>query len=723
MKVNRVKRTKLLRMNNKVNNLTSTKTSKFNPQITNDTPVQYVKGVGPARARMLERLGIKTINDLLFYFPWRYEDRKNLKKICNLNYGSLETTVGEVVSAEVIITPRKRMKIFELSVTDETGVLVSKWFNQPYLKKYFKKGQKVILSGLVKGSSYTGVGLEMENPDFEQIGTDDRYIHTSRIVPVYKATEGISPKQIRTLMFNTIESYSFLIEDYMPEDILKRNGLRPLIWSVKETHFPEEINDLDSLNNGSGPAHRRLIFDEFFLLELGLALLKRREQTEKGISFRDNGVLDSKFLKTLPFELTSAQKRVFDQIRKDMKRALPMNRLLHGDVGCGKTVVALLSMLIAVDNGYQACLMAPTELLAEQHFINIHKLVEALGLNVVVLTSSSKNNTAEDVSGGTANIIIGTHALIQEHVTFKNLGLAVIDEQHRFGVVQRAALRHKGSNPDILIMTATPIPRTLAMTLYGDLDISIIDELPAGRKPITTKTFFPSQKDRLYYLIEKEVSKGRQVYIVYPLIEESEKLDLKSAIDGAEAFKKIFPERNIGLVHGRIHHSEREDIMARFKSGEIDILVSTTVIEVGIDVPNASLMLIVHSERFGLAQLHQLRGRIGRGGYDSHCLLLAYPPFSDEAKRRLKAMESTGDGFKIAEEDLSIRGPGDFFGTRQSGIPYLKIANILRDVGVLEISRKEAFNLIDEDPDLGKYRLLRETLNRKWMGRLELVKS
>lgn len=718
-----MKRTKPLRMNNKANNLTSTKTSKFTRQTTIDTPVQYVKGVGPARARILGKLGIKTINDLFFCFPWRYEDRKNLKKICNLNYGSHETTVGEVVSAEVITTPRKRMKIFELSVTDETGLLKSRWFNQPYLKRYFKKGQKVILSGVVKGSSYTGVGLEMENPDFEQIGTDDRYIHTSRIVPVYKATEGISPKQIRTLMFNTIESYSFLIEDYIPEDILKRNGLRPLIWSVKESHFPEEVNDLDALNNGSSPAHRRLIFDEFFLLELGLALLKRREKTETGISFMDNGVLGSKFLKTLPFELTSAQKRVFDQIRKDMKSTLPMNRLVHGDVGCGKTVVALISMLIAVDNGYQTCLMAPTELLAEQHFINIHKLVEPLGLNVVLLTSSSKNNTVEDISGGTAHIIIGTHALIQKHVTFKNLGLAVIDEQHRFGVVQRAVLRCKGSNPDILIMTATPIPRTLAMTLYGDLDISIIDELPAGRKPITTKTFFPSQKDRLYALIERELSKGRQVYIVYPLIEESEKLDLKSAIDGAEAFKKIFPERKIGLVHGRIHHSEREDIMARFKSGEIDILVSTTVIEVGIDVPNASLMLIVHSERFGLAQLHQLRGRIGRGGYDSHCLLLAYPPFSDEAKRRLKAMESTGDGFKIAEEDLSIRGPGDFFGTRQSGIPYLKIANILRDVRMLEIARKEAFSLIDADPDLGKYRLLKETLNRKWMGRLELVKS
>ena len=380
-------------------------------------------------------------------------------------------------------------------------------------------------------------------------------------------------------------------------------------------------------------------------------------------------------------------------------------------------------MLIVVENGYQACLMAPTEILAEQHFINIHRMVEGLGLKAALLTSGSKDKPVDDISMGKAQIIIGTHALIQEKVKFRNLGLAVIDEQHRFGVVQRASLRTKGLNPDILIMTATPIPRTLAMTLYGDLDISIIDELPAGRKPVITKVFFPSQKDGLYSSIKRELSKGRQVYIVYPLIEESEKLDLKSAIAGAGAFEKIFPERKIGLVHGKMRHDEREAVMSAFKSGDIDLLVSTTVIEVGIDVPNASLMLIVHAERFGLAQLHQLRGRIGRGGYDSYCLLMAYPPFSDEAKRRLKAMESTGDGFKIAEEDLAIRGPGDFFGTRQSGLPELKIANIIRDMGVLEISRKEAFALADAEPDLSGHPLLKETLRKKWMGRLELIKS
>lgn len=707
----------------RVNNLTGNKASKSSPRITIDTPVQYVKGIGPARARLLEKLGMKTIHDMLFFFPWRYEDRKNISKICDLRFGQNGTVVGEVVSAGIITTPRKRMKIFELTVSDGSGSLKSKWFNQPYLKKYFKKGRRVILNGTVKGNPYARMGIEMENPDFELIESEDTPVHTSRIVPVYRATEGISPKQLRTLMFNAVHACSYLLEEYLPEGIIKRNNLQPLQWSVREAHFPEEIHDVYSLNQGISPAHRRLAFDEFFLLELGLALMKKREKAEKGISFRDSTMLVNAFLKGLNFELTDAQKRVLDQIRLDMKSSLPMNRLVHGDVGCGKTVVALVCMLIAVENGYQACLMAPTELLAEQHFINIHGMVEALGLNVVLLTSSTRNRPVEDIAGGTAQIIIGTHALIQEGVTFKNLGLAVIDEQHRFGVVQRATLRQKGFNPDILIMTATPIPRTLAMTLYGDLDISIIDELPKGRRPVITKVFFPSQKDGIYTSIRSELSKGRQIYIVYPLIEESEKLDLKSAIEGYEAFTKIFPGRKNGLVHGRMHHSEREKVMARFKAGEIDILVTTTVIEVGIDVPNASLMLIVHAERFGLAQLHQLRGRIGRGGYDSYCLLMAYPPFSEEAGRRLKAMESTGDGFKIAEEDLSIRGPGDFFGTRQSGMPGLQIANIVRDIGVLEKARKEAFTLAESGPDLSRLPALRDILQRKWMGRLELMKS
>ena len=712
-----------LRMNHRTKSFTGTKTPAYAPQISGDTPVQYVKGVGPARARLLERLGINTVEDILFYFPWRYEDRRHLKKINSLACGSLQTTLGEVASANVITTPRKKMKIFELTVADETGFMKAVWFNQPYLKKYFKKGRKVILSGVVKGNPYNDTGPEMENPDFELLAEDDRLIHTSRIVPVYRTTEGISPRQLRTLMFNTSSIYSSLIEDYLPRDIRERNDLMPLSRAVREAHFPEECSDVGALNKGVSPAHRRLVFDEFFLLELGLALLKKRETIEKGISFSDRGVLARKFLDGLPFELTGAQKRVVAQIREDMQRPVPMNRLVHGDVGCGKTVVALVSMLIAVENGYQACLMAPTEVLAEQHFINIHKMVEDLGLKVALLTSGTRERHGDDISSGTVQIVVGTHALIQERIRFRNLGLAIIDEQHRFGVLQRATLRSKGLNPDMLIMTATPIPRTLAMTLYGDLDVSIIDELPAGRRPVITKVFFPSQKDMIYSLIRTELSRGRQVYIVYPLIEESERLDLKSAIEGAGAFRRIFHDRRTGLLHGRMRHDEREAVMAQFKSGDIDILVATTVIEVGIDVPNASLMLIVHAERFGLAQLHQLRGRIGRGGYDSYCLLMAYPPFSEEARRRLRAMESTGDGFRIAEEDLSIRGPGDFFGTRQSGIPELNIANIIRDMEILESARKEAFNLIDAEPDLAGHPLLRETLLKRWKGRLELVKS
>jgi ATP-dependent DNA helicase RecG len=707
----------------KNNNLTSINTSDKTSRTSIETPVQYVKGVGPARARLLEKLYITTLEDLLYYFPWRYEDRKNLKKIGNLSHGIHETLMGEVVSMSVITTPRKRMKIFELSVSDETGSLKAKWFNQAYLKKYFKKGQRVILSGLIKGNPYSGIGMEMENPDFELFETDDKLIHTSRIIPVYKATEGLSPKQLRTLLFSAINAYVSSLKEYMPRDILERNDLKPLHWSLKEAHFPEEFTNVGLLNRGASPAHKRLVFDEFFLLELGLALMKKKETRERGISFQAKNGLTDKFYRNLFFELTGAQKRVLEEVRADMQSSMPMNRLVHGDVGCGKTIVALVSMLTAVDNGYQACLMAPTELLAEQHYINIHRMVDDLGIRAVLLTSSRKDKHVADICGGNAQIIIGTHALIQEHVQFKNLGLAVIDEQHRFGVVQRAAMRSKGQNPDILIMTATPIPRTLAMTLYGDLDISIIDELPSGRRPIGTKVIFPSQKDRIYSLINSELSKRRQVYIVYPLIEESEKLDLKPAIEGAEAFKKIFPEREIGLVHGKMHHSEREAVMARFKEGDIDILVATTVIEVGIDVPNASLMLIVHAERFGLAQLHQLRGRIGRGSYDSHCLLLAYHPFSEEAKRRLKAMETTGDGFKIAEEDLAIRGPGDFFGTRQAGIPDLKIANIIRDIGVLEAARKEAFNFAENESGLDGHPLLKESLQKKWMGRLELIKS
>jgi|Deesub1362A_J573_1020465.scaffolds.fasta_scaffold00375_12 ATP-dependent DNA helicase RecG len=708
---------------NRLNNKNPERVLNRRPAISIDTPVQYLKGIGPQRARLLQRLGIKTLHDLFYYIPWRYEDRRVIKRLSELRYGQLETTTGEVISKGVVTTPKKRLKIFEIAVTDGSAVLYCKWFNQPYLEKHFRKGQRIILSGVVKPRSFAAPGFEMENPVFEPVDTESRFIHTSRIVPVYKATEGISTKQLRTLMYNIITTHKDLIEDYVPGDILKRNGLMPLRESLMEVHFPEGEADIEALNRGLSPAHRRLAFDELFLLELGLAIMKRNESVELGISFKDGDGLVRRFIEALPFELTSAQKRVIGQIMEDMESPLPMNRLVHGDVGCGKTVVALAAMLKAVGSGYQSCLMAPTEILAEQHYINIHRMVEGLGLNVVMLTSGTKDKPLEEIQRGDAHIVIGTHALIQERVRFNRLGLTIIDEQHKFGVIQRASLRRKGVNPDVLVMTATPIPRTLALTLYGDLDISVIDELPPGRRPVLTKVFFPSMKEKIYSLIEDELSKGRQAYVVYPLIEGSERLDLKTAIEGAEALRRVFPERRVGLVHGRMNASEREAVMLRFKSGEIDILVATTVIEVGVDVPNASLMLIVHAERFGLAQLHQLRGRIGRGTHESYCILLAYPPFTEEAHRRLKAMESTSDGFKIAEEDLLIRGPGEFFGTRQSGMPDLRVANIIRDVDLLEISRREAFALADADPGLRDYPLLREFLNRRWMGRLELIKS
>jgi len=696
---------------------------KTKPDITIDTSVQYLKGVGPTRARLLHRIGIKTIHDLFYYLPWRYEDRRTIKRLSEIRYGHLETIIGEVISSRVITTPRKGFKIFEAVVSDGTGSLHCKWFNQPFLERYFKKGKRVILSGVVRNNSYSLHTPEMENPVFEFMDNENRLIHTSRIVPIYKSTEGTSPRQIRTLVYNLLNNYSYRIDEFIPDDILKRNNLLPLQEAIKEVHFPAAFSDIDSLNKGTSPAHKRLSFDELFLLEIGLAMIKRKESIEEGISFKGGDDLINRFIQSLPFQLTKAQERVIKEIRSDMERPIPMNRLIHGDVGCGKTVVALIAMLKAVGSGYQSCLMAPTEILAEQHYTNIVRMLEGWGVKVVLLTSATREKPHKDIIKGDADIVVGTHALIQEEVRFRRLGLAIIDEQHKFGVVQRADLRRKGLNPDIIVMTATPIPRTLALTLYGDLDISIIDELPPGRKPVKTKVFFSSQKERLYPLIDNELSKGRQTYIVYPVIEGSDKVDLKTAIDGAEAFKRIFPQRRIGLVHGRMSRLERESVMAGFKAGDIDILVATTVVEVGVDVPNASIMVIVHAERFGLAQLHQLRGRIGRGNHESCCFLLAYPPFSEEARARLKAMESTNDGFRIAEEDLAIRGPGEFFGTRQSGMPDLKIANIIRDIDILEKARREAFMLVDSDPLLKGYPLLRRALERRWSERMDLIKS
>lgn len=697
------------------------------------SPIQYIKGVGPQRSRLLARLEIKTVRDALFYLPYRYEDRSSIKKINHLKPEEISSVTGKILKAEVI-TPnpkRPKFKLFELIVSDGSGIIKGKWFNQTYLKKIFKSGQEVVLYGTIK-YNYWGSGFEITNPEYEILDGDDKTentdhriesgIHTGRIVPVYRLTEGLSQKYLRSIIYWIVSHSVPTISDPLPLEILRTYNLPSLQESLLNVHFPSAGASLNDLNRGVSSYHQRLAFDELFTLQLGLAAIKKGEVIKRGIVFSPDKRLINMLLSRLPFKLTGAQERVFKDILKDMQSPAPMNRLMQGDVGSGKTIVSLMSMLAAVECGYQAALMAPTEILAEQHYINIHRLVEDLGLKIHLLTGSIKNKNIEVISSGDADIVIGTHALIQEGVSFKKLGLIVIDEQHRFGVMQRATLKKKGINPDTLIMTATPIPRTLALTLYGDLDYSVIDELPPNRSPIITKLFSEKNKSHIYKLIEEETKKGRQVYIVYPIIEESEKTDLKSAIKGAEGLQKIFPHLKVGLIHGRMKPDEREEVMREFKSGDINILVSTTVIEVGVDVPNATLMVIIHAERFGLAQLHQLRGRVGRGGNQSYCILLNYGG-GEDAMKRLKVMVETTDGFRIAEEDLNIRGPGEFFGTRQSGMPDLKVANLLRDAKILEIARKEAFSIIERDSMLKGYPQLRKSIEDFWGKRLELFKT
>jgi ATP-dependent DNA helicase RecG len=691
------------------------------PNDLSELSIQYIKGVGPHRAKLLKRLGISTVEDALHYLPYRYEDRSALKKISGLSYGNAETVAGKVISTKVLRTRGKNIRIFELVINDGTALLKGKWFNQPFMKNTFTVGSTVLLCGTIRKNPYWGIGFEMDNPEYELIDDrDDESIHMNRIVPVYRVTAGLSVRQMRSIMFQAVNTYSHVAIDPVPSEILRRQALTDLQSSLSQIHFPDAGTDVSLLNRGESLFHRRLSFDELFLLEAGLAVLRKNMFSQKGISFRNPGMLLKRLIDSLPFSLTKAQEKVFREIQYDMKQAYPMNRLIQGDVGCGKTIVALMAMTIAAENGFQSALMVPTEILAEQHYLNIYRTIESLGLRTCLLTGSSKDRPLEQVASGEIDIVVGTHALIQEGVSFRNLGIIVVDEQHRFGVMQRALLKRKASNPDVLVMTATPIPRTLSLTLFGDLDCSVIDELPPDRHPVQTHLFHADQKEPVYRLIKDEVTKGRQVYIVYPVIEESEKSDLRSALAGKSAFERLFPGWQTGLLHGRMKTEERERIMASFKQGEIDILVCTTVIEVGVDVPNASLMIIIHAERFGLSQLHQLRGRIGRGPHQSFCILLAYPPYGEEARRRLDIMVESNDGFRIAEEDLNIRGPGEFFGTRQSGMPDLKIANLSRDAELLIHARREAFAMIERDPDLTGYPLMRKSVEAFWKGKTEL---
>ncbi len=693
------------------------------------TPIQYVKGVGPKRAKLFEKKGILTVEDGLYFLPRSYEDRRHLKKISELMAGGKETGFGEILLSGTAFYQNKKKRVFEVVVGDGSGTITLKWFrgNERYLKERFKKGQKMIFSGEVRWFNYQ---KEIHHPDVEIVEGDieEDYLNFKRIVPIYSETEGLYQRTLRRLLKSIVDGYSDELTSPIPEEIVERQDLIDFSEAFKRVHFPPDGESIEKLNLQRSDGHRRIIFDEFFFLELGLALKKRGVALETGISFKTGGTLSQKLLNQLSFQLTRAQERALAEIVEDMEKPHPMNRLIQGDVGSGKTIVALLASLRAVEFGYQAAIMAPTEVLAEQHYLTIHRWVEPLGVGVALLTSNIKGSEREEIYDrirrGEVQIVIGTHAVIQEQVEFHRLGLAIIDEQHKFGVVQRGLLKKKGGNPDVLVMTATPIPRTLAMTIYGDLDISLIDEMPPGRMPVETRVFPESARNRVYRIVEEEVKKGRQVFIVYPLVEESEKLDLRDATQMAEHLQKdVFPGFRIGLLHGRMKSDEKEAIMGEFKERAIHILVATTVIEVGIDVPNASVMVVEHAERFGLSQLHQLRGRIGRGQYPSKCILLAQYRSSEEAKIRLRAMEQTNDGFKIAEQDLELRGPGEFFGIRQSGLPDFRVAHLIRDTPILIEARREAFRLVQGDPDLEKpsHSALKDVLKKRWKGRLELA--
>ena len=593
---------------------------------------------------------------------------------------------------------------------DASGVITAIWFNQPFMKRYFKAGQKLILYGKVEKH----VDLQMNSPEFEFVAEKDSSLHMGRIVPIYPLTSRLNQRYLRTIISRTIQSCCSFIPDALPYGLKEKLGLLPLTLAVRYIHFPQDFLSRDS-------AYRRLVFDEFFLLQMILALKKFHHcKTEAAIRHKTQGDLVEVFRQSLPFELTSSQSKVIKEIEEDMKAPKSMNRLLQGDVGSGKTIVAAHALVLSVQSGFQAVLMAPTEILAQQHYLMLTKLFMPLDVNIGMLISSmnpsAKTDTLEEIKSGALDIIIGTHALIEENLQFKKLGIVVIDEQHKFGVVQRSLLRKKGQNPDCLVMTATPIPRTLAMTVYGDLDISTIREMPLGRLPISTIWMSGDKIADVYNFIREEVQQKRQAYLVYPLIKRNPASELKAASEMYRRLKEEeFSECRVGIIHGQMKGLEKEQAMQDFKDHQIDILISTTVIEVGIDIPNASVMVIEHAERFGLSQLHQLRGRIGRGPHPSYCILVSDPQ-TEKAKLRLEAMLSTQDGFRLAEEDLDIRGPGQFFGPAQHGMPELKIGNLLKDMELMELARKEAFALVKKDPFLkvSENLLLRQRLQEKF---------
>jgi len=710
-----------------------------------DISVQYIKGVGPVRKKLFSQLGIETVEDLLYFFPRRYEDRRHLVSISQLKIGEWNTVTGKVLATGGRHSWYTKKRVYEIVVADEKGRLTCVWFNQPYLEHYFKIGLNVVLHG--KGEVYKN-RLQMVAPEYEIIDEpqDKDHLSMGRIVPIYSLTKGMTQRYLRKIIKNCLDRYCNQLADLLPVPLRNKYRLYNIRRSINSLHFPQAFEEQEE-------AIRRISFEEFFFFQISVILRRMSIVTRDGIAHRIDEELMEQFIHAFPFTLTTAQKKVIREIGVDMAKRAPMLRLLQGDVGSGKTLVALFGCVVAYHNGYQSALMAPTEVLAQQHFENIKELLKGFeelrikGLkcdsnpqflksfnpNSVLLTSSlskkERENVLSDIRQGNAHLIIGTHALLSEQVTFKNLSFVVIDEQHKFGVRQRALLSDKGTqkgmHPDILIMTATPIPRTLCMTLYGDLDTSLLNEMPKGRGKTTTKLYTLEETETVYGQVRQLVQAGQQAYVVYPIIEESETLDLKAAKAMFKHFEtEEFKDFRLGLVHGQMKRSDVERLMTKFKNKEIDILVATTILEVGVDVPNANVMVVEHAERFGLSQLHQLRGRIGRGESDAVCFLIA-DPMTEDAKARLKAILSTNDGFKIAESDLLIRGPGQYFGRHQHGLNELRVANPVKQIDLLELARKEAIELVNKDPRLeqGFNTTIRQVIQQRYPQYLEMVEA
>ena len=680
-----------------------------------DTQIMYLKGVGPKLGDLFARKGLKTLRDLFEFYPRAYEDQRAARNIASLKVNDIVSIKATVVAVHSVNMGRSTRKMYDVVVKDASGQIHCKYFRVPY-KGYFERFKPFTEVRVVgKVIEYRG-RLEFHHPDIRDVEPDEET--QDALIPLYTEIEGLATSKIMKLVRQAFAQIEEWPQEALPKWMLEKYNLKPRKEALKEMHYPDPTKASEYAEFKTA-SQRRIIFEEFFWWELWLASRKTGFQKAAAPKILNAGKKLAELEKNLPFQMTGAQKRVFGEIKTDLERGHPMHRLVQGDVGSGKTLVSFMAALYAMESGYQACLMAPTEILAEQHFKNAKKVLEPLGVRLALLVGKSKASERKQVlsalQAGEVDLIIGTHALIEDEVQFANLGLVIIDEQHRFGVEQRGVLKNKGNSPHFLVMTATPIPRTLAMTVYGDLDVSIIDEMPPGRSPIQTRAIFDSKRPQALQFMLDQLKKGRQAYFVYPLVEESEKIDLKNAVSEYEKLQQQFPQVKFGLLHGKMKPDEKDQVMEQFRRHEIQVLVSTTVIEVGVDVPNANIMIIEHAERFGLSQLHQLRGRVGRGEHKSFCILIMGYAVSEEGKQRTEMMEKTSDGFKIAEFDLEMRGPGEFMGTRQSGLAGFKLANLIRDMQILQDAREAAFEVLRKDPKLSfmDHQGLREELLRE----------